>query len=123
MINLAVVGSRTFNDYEYLKKILSWFSCKRIISGGAQGADTLAKRYAAEHAIPFKEYLPNWDLYGMSAGFIRNKLIVDDADELVAFHDGKSKGTAHSIKLAEEAGKPVHIFWPTDDDILKDIGT
>ncbi len=119
----AIIGSRTFNDYQYLKEILGWFQFERIISGGARGADTLAKRYAAEHGIYLKEHLPNWDRDGKAAGFIRNKLIIADADELIAFYDGSSKGTAHSIKLAEESGKPVHIFWPTDEDMLKDIGT
>lgn len=125
-MKIAIVGSRSFDDYEYLKKTLIWFceveTIDRIISGGAKGADTLAKRYAAEHAIPLKEHLPNWNLYGKSAGFIRNKLIVADCDELIAFWNKISNGTAHAVKLAEEFRKPVHIFWPTEDDMLEDIG-
>ena len=55
-------------------------------------------------------FLPDWDKYGKSAGFIRNKLIINEADMVVAFWDGKSKGTKNSIDLAINAGKPVDIY-------------
>jgi len=119
-MKIAIVGSRSFNDYQYFQQMLKWFTFSYIISGGAKGADTLAKRYAIEHGIPFKEHLPNWDRDGKSAGFIRNQLIVNDCDELIAFWDKTSRGTKHSINIAENAGKPVHIFWP---DIEENIGT
>lgn len=114
-MKLAVVGSRTFSDYAFMKKILEFHSCTQIISGGAKGADSLAKQYAGEKGIPIKEFLPNWDKDGKAAGFIRNKQIVDSCDELVAFWDKKSRGTKHSIDLAETASKPVSIFWPEED--------
>lgn len=106
--------------------MLAFHSCTMIISGGAKGADSLAKRYAIEHSIPIREHLPNWELHGKSAGYIRNKQIVDDCDFLVAFWNKKSKGTANSITLAEEAGKLVYKYWPeltgSEDDLLGEIG-
>ena len=123
-MKLAIVGSRSFSDYEFMKKILAFHSCTQIISGGAKGADTLAKQYAGENGISITEFLPNWDRDGKAAGFIRNKQIVNACDELVAFWDGESRGTAHSIKLAEEAGKPIYKYWPTDseEDLFEGIG-
>ena len=121
-MKLAIVGSRNFDDYEFLKKIINYHPCTQIISGGARGADTLAKRYAVEHGIPIKEFLPNWDVHGNSAGFIRNKQIVEACDELVAFWDSISKGTKHSLDLAEESGKPVYKYWPSEPDIMEGIG-
>ncbi len=109
-INLAVIGSRSFDNYEYMEEILNWFDIKTLISGGAKGADTLAKKYAAQNSIPYKEFLPQWDKFGKSAGYKRNIQIVNAADEIVAFWDGISKGTKHSIDIATEQGKPVHIF-------------
>jgi predicted Rossmann fold nucleotide-binding protein DprA/Smf involved in DNA uptake len=102
--------------------MLAFHPCTFIVSGGASGADTLAVKFAKENNISYREHLPNWELHGKSAGFIRNKLIIKDADEVVVFWDGKSPGSASSIKLAEQAGKPVYIYWPTEEDFLGDIG-
>lgn len=107
---LAVVGHRSFTNYEYVKEVLQQFNIKQIISGGARGADALAKKYAIEHDIKYKEFPAEWDKYGKAAGPIRNKKIVDAADEIVAFLSDESKGTANTIKIAKEQGKPVHIF-------------
>ena len=120
-MKLAVVGSRDFDDYEFLKKILNHHPCTQIISGGARGADTLARRYATEHGIPIKEFIPDWNMHGKSAGYLRNEQIVDACDELVAF-DGKSRGTQHSITLAEKASKPVYKYWPPEPDITEGVG-
>ncbi len=121
-MKLAIVGSRDFDDYEFLKKMIQYHPCTQIISGGARGADTLAKRYAVEHGIPLREFIPDWDTFGKSAGFRRNEQIVKACDELVALWDGISRGTKHSIDLADKAGKPVYKYWPPEPDLMKGIG-
>lgn len=119
-IKLAIVGSRTFNDYALLKSSVSCFEISLIISGGAKGADALARRYAEEHNIPIKEHIPDWTKHGKAAGFIRNKLIIGECDEVIAFWDGQSKGTQHDINLAQEAGKPVCVVRFSNNDVLED---
>ena len=109
-MRLAIVGSRSFNDYAWLCECLSGQEIDVIISGGARGADSLGARYAHEHGIPLVVYPAQWELYGMSAGYRRNELIVRDCDSVVAFWDYKSRGTGHTIRLAREMGKPVMIF-------------
>lgn len=47
--------------------------------------------------------------YGQAA-YARNRLIVQEADLVLAFWDGKSKGTKHSIDLAHELDKPVTVI-------------
>jgi len=125
-IKLAVVGSRSFYDYGYMKDILDWHDIKKIISGGARGVDKLAEQYAVDKNIPLKIFPADWDTFGKSAGYKRNVQIVEAADEIAAFWDGKSKGTAHSIQMAEDQGKPVHIYWPPtieyDRDAISDLG-
>ena len=108
---IGVVGSRNFSNYKYMKEILDSFSFSEIVSGGAKGADSLARRYAEEKNISIIEILPDWNQYGKSAGFKRNKLIIDQSDAIIAFWDGNSKGTAHSVRLAKEVGKNVYVFW------------
>ena len=112
MIKLAIVGSRGFNDYKKLNEVVLPAKNKisLIISGGAKGADSLAERFAKENNIPTQIILPDWETHGKSAGFLRNKEIVEAADIVLAFWDGKSKGTQHSFKLAEKLGKKIFII-------------
>lgn len=105
MVTVAVVGSRTFNDYILLCKTLDQYTIKKIVSGGAKGADSLAELYAKKKNIETIIFYPDWNKYGRAAGPIRNKLIVSASDIVIAFWDGKSKGTASSIGLAKKIKK------------------
>lgn len=112
-MKLAIVGSRTFTNYNILyDATCSILTTKvsQIISGGANGADTLAKEFAQEFDIPLVEFLPEWDKYGKSAGMIRNKHIVDSCDKLLAFWDGHSAGTKNSINLANKNNKLLNVI-------------
>ena len=88
-MKLAVIGSRDFNNYEqlceHLDKLQTDNTINVIISGGAKGADSLAAKYAKEHDIELIEHKPDWQKYGRGAGMVRNKLIIDDSDEVIAF--------------------------------------
>lgn len=111
---VAVIGSRTFRAYGMLEERLDYFlqNVERpitIVSGGANGCDTLARLYANKRGFEVIEYLPDWDKFGKSAGFIRNKDIVERADMLVAFWRDRSKGTKSSIDLAIKKGIPYRI--------------
>lgn len=113
-MDVAIVGSRNFNNYSFMRSnLLQHFNVddiKCICSGGAKGADTLAEMFADEFNIPTKVFLADWAKHGKSAGFIRNVDIVDNADIVIAFWDGISKGTKHSIDLAKKKCKEVLIF-------------
>lgn len=139
MVRIAIVGSREFNNYEYLKFELLKHINKRldstvitgmpyqrvdldveIVSGGAKGADTLAEKFADEFGISKVIFKPDWDLYGKRAGFVRNAKIVDNCDVLFAFQINKSKGTQHSIDLAKEKSKEVYVFKVEGENNDKD---
>lgn len=80
-----------------------------IISGTAKGADTLGERYAEEKSYEVWRYPADWNTYGKKAGYIRNEKMAQVADALVAFWDGKSRGTKHMIDLAYKYGLEVRI--------------
>lgn len=111
-ISLGIIGSRTFNDYEFLKTCLNEYKDKAdvVVSGGAKGADSLGEKWANEMGI--KKYIlkPDWKKFGRSAGFIRNRDIVSNSDLIIAFWDGKSSGTKHSIDLAFELKKDILVI-------------
>ena len=77
----------------------------QIASGGARGADSLGERYAIEHNLDLKIFPANWDKFGNAAGPIRNAEMAEYADYLVAFWDGKSRGTANMIQAMKNKGK------------------
>lgn len=113
-MKIAVIGSRTFNDYNLLEKELNIFrahlNINQIISGGAKGADSLAEKYAKNKKIETLIFKPDWKKYGRGAGFVRNKLIIENCDYVVAFWDKKSKGTKNSLETAKKLNKGITII-------------
>lgn len=105
-MKIIVAGSRTFNNYELLKssldKIIGEEKDITIVSGTARGADTLGEQYAKEKGFMIDRYPAEWDKYGKSAGYIRNKTMAQNADACVLFWDGLSKGTKHMHDLSLE---------------------
>ena len=81
-----------------------------LICGMARGADLTAYKLFKEAGLPVEEYPANWDQHGKQAGYIRNTQMADVADMLIAFWDGKSRGTAHMISTMEKQHKPVFVI-------------
>jgi len=114
-INIAIVGSRTFDDYNRMKSVMDTFIdihkekeiC--IVSGGARGADLLGERYAKESGLEFKCFPADWGKHGRVAGFVRNKDIVKESDRIVAFWNNKSSGTKNTLDEAERNDIPSYI--------------
>jgi predicted Rossmann fold nucleotide-binding protein DprA/Smf involved in DNA uptake len=106
-----IAGSRDFNDYNLLKQTIieSKIQITKIVSGGCRGADKLGEKYAKENNIPCEIFNANWDLYGKSAGFRRNKEMVENADALIAVHINNSKGTSNTIELAKKMNLKVFV--------------
>lgn len=118
-IRIIIAGGRDFSNYPKLKahvdKFLETITCPvTIVSGGARGADTLGEQYARECGYPVKRFPANWDKYGKSAGPKRNEEMALYAAEehgvLVAFWDGKSRGTKDMIDRATEYKLEVQVM-------------
>ena len=107
-MKVAIIGSRNIAEAEIDKYIPP--DASLIISGGAIGVDTLAERYADEKGIKKLILYPNYELYGKSAPLIRDKLIVDHADLVIAIWDGQSSGTEFTISYAKRRGVPCEIY-------------
>ena len=106
-MKIAIVGSRgvTVSD---LEEYIS--DNDEIVSGGAAGVDSCAAEYAKRNGLRLTEYLPQYERYGRAAPIVRNKEIVDYADEILVFWDGSSKGALSVIKYAEIVGKPCRVI-------------
>lgn len=113
-MKIGIVGSRTFLDYELVKKALAEYLSKHddliIVSGGAAGADSLGERFADENGLQKIIFKPNWKKYGKIAGVVRNRTIVNESDLIIAFWDSKSRGTRSTISLAKTSNKKVVVY-------------
>ena len=107
-MRIAVIGSRNL-DIQNLEDYLPPETTE-IISGGAKGIDRCARIYALKHNIRLTEYLPEYNRYGRSAPLKRNLQIIQNADLVLAFWDGKSKGTAFVIQQCRKTGIPLQII-------------
>lgn len=107
-MKVAVIGSRGLkvdNLGEYLPE-----GTTEIISGGAKGVDTCAREYAIAHNIKLTEFLPEYKKYGRNAPLLRNISIIERADVVLAFWDGKSRGTKFVIERCYDIGKRIYII-------------
>lgn len=125
-MRIIIAGTRTFDDVALLQRKLDRLTenyaqdrhsinghpCKGpvILSGAAKGADKLGEWWAAQCRYVIRRFHADWNKHGKSAGYIRNKEMAREADWLIAFWDGKSKGTKNMIEMAETRGLRVTII-------------
>jgi len=124
---LAVSGSTSLDDYHKIagclqKTILNIVQHTSItkqkiilLSGGAKGVDSIAKKFAQENNINFVEIKANWKRYRKGAGPIRNQKIIDSANALIAFKKPTSTGTTDTIRKAIAIGMPTMILYYNSD--------
>lgn len=133
---LCIAGSRDIYDYSLIDKAMAMFNIqvddiKEIISGGAKGVDTNAKKFAEFHKIKFKEYPADWKnikvkgaivrqnsygSYNARAGLDRNEKMAEKADKLLAITNG-SNGTDHMIETMKKLGKEYFIYEVDSPDL------
>ena len=106
-MKVAVIGSRGLT-VDNLEKYLPPETTE-IISGGAKGIDACARKYAISHNIKLTEFLPEYKKYGKGAPLKRNITIIENADVVLAFWDGKSNGTKFVIEKCREFGKDIKV--------------
>lgn len=107
--HVAIVGSRNYPTEEY-HRITSFIKAlpagTTIVSGDGRGVDKFAAAEAERLGYPTLIFPARWNTNGYvdkGAGFKRNHDIVDNASDVMAFYDGKSNGTMHTLGLAQKA--------------------
>ncbi len=104
-MKLLIVGSRSIAEFDLSPYISS--EVDTVISGGAEGIDSIAERYADPHRLSKYILRPRYDIYGRAAPLKRNEQMVDMADAVLVIWDGRSKGTRYTLKYAKKTNKPV----------------
>lgn len=109
-MRVAIVGSRDYPNLEHVDAYVESLPTDTVVvSGGARGVDTRAAARARERGLCVEEYLADWERFGRAAGMIRNKKVLDVCERVVAFWDGSSRGTAHTIREAIKRGLRVEV--------------
>lgn len=113
---VVIGGCRDFTDYrilcDFVDACLVRVAARTdicILSGGCRGVDEMGERYAAEHGYAVERFPADWKRHGRAAGPIRNRQMVDAADCVIAFWDGRSRGTASLIAYTKEQKKPLRV--------------
>ena len=106
-----------FDDLEIvaLAVLESNFKISEIVSGRAIGVDSLGEQIAMQLNLPLSLFPANWNKYGKSAGYIRNKEMAKYADAAIIIWDGESDGTKNMIDEMKKLNKPCYV------KIFKDI--
>lgn len=114
-MKICIAGGRDFDNYDVLARVVDQVIAElpapiTIVSGKAKGADSLGERYAQERGLDVLLFPADWKKHGRGAGPIRNAQMAEEADMLIAFWDGTSRGTANMIGQMQRRGKPYKVF-------------
>lgn len=118
MKTIMVSGSRNWDLVEVINKALlhEWdFGNMRLIQGGAQGADVIARSYAVNRNWEVIDYRPNYTDYGKTATHIRNLEMVNQKPDVALFFiRDMSNGTMTTLEKAVKARLKVRTFYYED---------
>ena len=107
-MKIAIIGSTTLKIDDIEKYIPE--EVTEIVSGGAKGVDLYAKEYAIKRGLKFSEFLPEYEKYKRGAPLKRNLKIIDYVDKVIAFWDGKSRGTKFVIDNCRKKNKEIEVI-------------
>tara|TARA_B110000037_G_C17126808_1_gene508493 strand:- start:1814 stop:2206 length:393 start_codon:yes stop_codon:yes gene_type:complete len=130
-MKVAIIGSRSFTNYSFLRTHLINEDIKEIIISDSPGIDSLAERYAIDEQIPTTRFIAKWDnlsqpgaviktnkwgnKYDSNAGFRRDESIIKSVDKIIVFWDSKSPGILNSMKKAKTLGKKIKLIKFKDE--------
>jgi hypothetical protein len=123
-MRLCICGSRAFKNLELVRAFVRKLRPETVIvSGAARGVDQAAEEAALASGHDVESWpvtAEDWQRDGKRAGMIRNELMIggvpdrctapSQVDGLVAFWDGKSRGTKHAIELASRRGIWLRVY-------------
>ncbi|GGK56084.1 MULTISPECIES: DUF2493 domain-containing protein [Flavobacteriaceae] len=114
-MKIIISGSRNFTNYQKLCEACDQFlqgqNSIEIVSGAYyKGADKLGEQYAKERGFLLTKFPADWKRFGRAAGPKRNEQMANYADALIAFWDGKSRGTKNMIEVAKSNHLNVFIY-------------
>lgn len=116
-MKMIIAGGRDFTDKDKIEEAVRHLIQSKVLTrdfelvcGMARGADITAYHLCKSKGNIIHEYPADWGSYGKSAGHRRNRDMGNNADMLLAFWDGTSKGTKGMIDYMRSLNKPVYVI-------------
>lgn len=110
-MKVIVAGGRDYRPtrsaWFWLRDTLYSLDCTEVVSGGANGADTMGEKIAERLGFPVKRFAADWNKHGKAAGPMRNEQMAQYADACVLFPGGRgtadmrARAIAHGLKVIE----------------------
>ena len=107
-MKLLIAGSRSIKEFDLSPYITD--DVDTILTGGADGIDKLAEKYADSHGIEKIIIKPNYTRFSRAAPLKRNEELVRKCDKALVIWDGKSKGSKHTADYARKLNKEVLVI-------------
>jgi hypothetical protein len=116
-MRVLVCGSRSWPDIHTIRmRLVTLPPSATIMHGAAAGADTVAAWLAEDFGFTVEAYPPDYAKHGKAAPHVRNDAMLEHAQLVLAFWDGRSRGTKSVIDKAHKRGIPVEVIPPPDTD-------
>lgn len=114
---VIIAGSSGFDDYTLFENKCNHFLSEKIkthniiiLSGTSYRISSIINWYSYEHNLITIPFDAEWGKYGQCAGNISNEKVINCADAVIAFWDGKSKFTKNLIDMAKAKGLPTVVI-------------
>lgn len=112
-MKVAIIGSREGFTEKFVHDKLwvllaNLLTSDTIITGGARGVDSYAESFAKKFGCNL-EIIEPIDFINKTNYLFRNVEIITKADAVIAFWDGKSKGTEFVINYASHRAKDLKV--------------
>jgi hypothetical protein len=108
---VIVCGGRAYADranvYRVLDGVATAHKVGRVVTGGATGADALARDWCHWRRVECHIEPANWRAHGRAAGPIRNQRMLDDWQPSVVIAFPGGTGTGDMVARATAAGVPI----------------
>lgn len=125
LVTTVIAGSRSIKDYDTVRNCIesvSWHDeIDQVISGTAEGVDTMGEYWAEENDIPVDRMPADWEGKGQKAGKERNEKMMERASRAIIIYDGKSRGSKNAIKNAKRYCEKLEVFTIGDASTLDDF--
>ena len=110
-MKVIIAGSRHFHCMQTLEDAIedSGFDITEVLSGAADGVDKLGEKWAEAHDIPVERHPAFWRM-GRKAGAIRNEVMAQAGEGLLALPCQCSTGTLDMIERAHNHKLTVHVY-------------